>query len=380
MPWYTLFIVDKFGSVEQKTEFFPSKENLRAWLKTSPLYVIRFKRKIFNWQPKINHQTLSLFCYYMENLLDSKLSIDQCFENIQTSLPSMKMVISKLRKDLKNGLSLHQCFAQYPKTFDSFFVQMIKTGEETASLKEQFYELRNIIDANHSQKIKIKSALLYPSLIAIFMIILFMFMNKIILPELLSFLNQSGKNLPFTTQLFLNSMSFMSWFIPLSAIIISFVLGGIFVMQRYYFDALMLKIPFFGTLKKEMEISRYYKLLAHLLRSKNSYHTALKTAANSSQNKFLQQKYRDILQDIILGKKLHTAIKENLKTNECFKAAEEGGFLDNLLFKLAEIKQHHSERKIKLFTKLCEPTLIVIFGLLIIFIVLAIWSPIYASL
>ena len=82
----------------------------------------------------------------------------------QIESPAMKDVIEDIRKSLEGGVTLSKCFEKYPELFDNIYVNLIKAGEASGKLDIFLLKIVESLEKKENIKKKIKSALMYPSI------------------------------------------------------------------------------------------------------------------------------------------------------------------------------------------------------------------------
>ena len=110
-----------------------------------------------------------MFLYFQSNLqlwLRLDLPILECFEMLRDQLesPAMKDVVEDIRKSLEGGVTLSKCFEKYPDLFDNVYVNLIKAGEASGKLDVFLLKIVEALEKKENIKKKIKSALMYPSI------------------------------------------------------------------------------------------------------------------------------------------------------------------------------------------------------------------------
>ena len=171
----------------------------------------------------------------------------------QTEHPKLQKVLGNIRRDIKEGSSLHEAFRQYPKVFSPLYCNMLKAGEASGSLNEVLDRLTYIIEHEHKVKSDIKSALMYPIIVICFLFIAFIVLLTGVIPRFVSIFKSAGLQLPLPTQICMFMYGFLVnyWYIAIGIAVVGTVSLYLFLRTpqgRYFFSKTMMKLPIVGPL------------------------------------------------------------------------------------------------------------------------------------
>ncbi|MBT8364776.1 MAG: type II secretion system F family protein, partial [Deltaproteobacteria bacterium] len=187
----------------------------------------------------------------------------------QTEHPKLKKVLGNIRRDIKEGSSLHEAFRQYPKVFSPLYCNMLKAGEASGSLNEVLDRLTYIIEHEHKVKSDIKSALMYPIIVICFLFIAFIVLLTGVIPRFVSIFKSAGLQLPLPTQICMLMYGFLVnyWYIAIGIAVVGTVSLYLFLRTpqgRYIFSKTMMKLPIVGPLFSKSAISRFASIFSIL--------------------------------------------------------------------------------------------------------------------
>jgi len=187
----------------------------------------------------------------------------------QTEHPKLQKVLGNIRRDIKEGSSLHEAFRQYPKVFSPLYCNMLKAGEASGSLNEVLDRLTYIIEHEHKVKSDIKSALMYPIIVICFLFIAFIVLLTGVIPRFVSIFKSAGLQLPLPTQICMLLYGFLVnyWYIAIGIAVVGTVSLYLFLKTpqgRYLFSKTMMKLPIVGPLFSKSAISRFASIFSIL--------------------------------------------------------------------------------------------------------------------
>jgi type II secretory pathway component PulF len=187
----------------------------------------------------------------------------------QTQNKTLKRVISDISQDIKSGLSLHEAMKKHPAVFSPLYLSMINAGEISGAIPDVLARLIDIIE--HEAKIKsdIKSALQYPLIVVVALVIAFFVLLTFVIPKFADVFAKAGLQLPMPTKVavFLYGALSNYWYILIAGALGLIIGLGMFFKTpqgRYARDAFFLQMPLFGSLFQKAAMSRFASIFAIL--------------------------------------------------------------------------------------------------------------------
>ncbi len=332
---------------------------------------------------KLSHKDIIIFTTQLYTLIKSKVDLLRSLEILKQSATNLhlKEILEQVIKEVKEGSTLSEALAKYPKYFSGLYINIIKTGEVSGRLEESLKENLIYLNRVSDLRAKIYQALAYPSLMVGVGIITIFLLIGFIIPRLESMFEEFQQNLPFFTIFLLDLGKFLkSHFLGfLIFLMILFSFGG--VLKRKFFLQLRYYLPIFKSLAYRQEIVNFFEGLSLLLRSGTPLLESLNIAIPILQERKLHYKLSKVQEEIKAGNSFSTSLS---KTEifpsiliQMIKVGEEGGRLADVFKEIAENYTREIENKIKIITALLEPVIILVLGLIIGGIVMAILLPIF---
>lgn len=304
----------------------------------------------------------------------------------QVANRSFQSVISHVADDVDSGSKLSHAMSKFPRVFDEFFIYMIRAGETTGRLDEVLSYLADQKEKEYELNGKIVSALIYPSVIFVGLIGVFVVMMVKVIPNMLTLVVQTGVALPWTTKLLIavSSAFTLGW----RWILLTFTLGsiGFMIMRKrpsgkVLIDRVRLHLPVFGPLYQKIYLTRFSRSLSNLLQSGVPINKSLDIVGDIVGNRV----YRNIIlrasKDVESGKLISVSMASSrlvpLMLVQMIGVGEETGRIDVMLAKAAEFYSKEVERTTANLIILIEPLVIIALGLGVAILVAGILLPIY---
>ncbi len=328
----------------------------------------------------LSRQIATLFQAQVSALRIFRLLSDQV-ENI-----NLKKYLITVSEDIQGGSSISNAIAKYPDAFSDFYVNMVKSGEESGKLDEIFNYLADYMDRTYEVTSKAKNALIYPAFIILTFMGVMVLMFTVIIPKIALMITESGQAVPFYTKIVL----WVSDLFVNHIIMISFgVVAVSYVVWRYirteegklYVDRLKLDVPYIGSLYRKLYLSRISDNLNTMIISGIPILKALEITAAVVDNKIYQSIMVSTLARVKEGTPLSEAFSEHKEIppllTQMIKVGEETGELGNILKSLSRFYQREVTSAVDTLVGLIEPVMIVALGLGVGFLLAAVLMPIY---
>jgi general secretion pathway protein F/type IV pilus assembly protein PilC len=367
-----------------------AKENLKEFYITEiePIKGFNFD---FSFSQKVSSKELSKLFNILATYLKSSIPLITAISLTKNQVENGKILqfLEYLEKSIKEGNSFFNSIeTQKIVKLPAYVINTIKVGEESGKLDIVLREISKFLKDDDKLKSKTSKALLYPSFIVIVAIFMIGFMLTNVVPKIVKVFENMDKELPAITKIVISMGNFVQnyWLLILVTITSIVATFKITYNKNYKFrsliDKLSLKIPLFGKMIIEKELGRFSYLVAVLVGAGVNYITAIKLAINSIENEHIKKIFQTALKDVKEGKKLSFSLqKAGFNFDNSFLQAialgEETSQIEEVLLNMSELYFEENEEKIEKLLSLLEPTLIVIVGVSIGFIVTAMMLPMF---
>jgi len=349
------------------------------------LPVIRFLYR-FLTGGRVHLSTLENFTRELATLLGAGIPLLRSLQILQRNVVStnLKSALTEISEHIENGASFSDALARHPQVFDRLFLNMVKAGEVGGVLEESLDRLAVCYEKSAELRGKVLSALYYPVTVFIIAITLVTLILTFIVPRLQEIYEGMGGEFPAMTLLLIRA----SEAVRFKA---SWLIGGVFavlvlILQvrktrpgRRLMDAIQLKVPLFGVLFQKAAVARFARTLATLLHAGVPILQALAIVKDSSGNESIASAMIDVHASIREGGNMAEALKNHSVFPDLMvhmiAVGEESGSIDAMLGKVADSYERQVDHAVSGLASLLEPVLIVFLGILIGFIVIALYLP-----
>lgn len=337
---------------------------------------------------RISHKEIVILSRQMATLFQAQVSALRVFRLLSDQVENIKLkkYLTNISDDLQGGTSISNALAKYPDTFSDFYVNMVKSGEESGKLDQVFSYLADYLDRSYEVTSKAKNALIYPAFVVFTFIGVMALMFTVIIPKIALMIEESGQEIPIYTKIVLfisDSLVNYGIFIAVALVIFGFFAWkyGRTEEGAMYYDHLKLKIPYIGDLYKKLYLSRIADNMDTMIQSGIPMLRALTITSSVIDNRI----YKSIM-DVTIDK-----VKGGISLSEAFsqhkeipnmltqmvKVGEETGELGNILKSLSKFYQREVTNAVDTLVGLIEPVMIVGLGLGVGVLLAAVLMPIY---
>ncbi|WP_235427052.1 type II secretion system F family protein [Cohnella kolymensis] len=221
--------------------------------------------------PRVKTQHFTVFCRQLSTMYMSGVSMVDAIRVLsqQTESKPFRKVLTSVSEEMSKGTQLSVAAAAYPSVFSTIFINMIKAGEASGNLDDMLNRLAVFHEKEHYTKQKVQSALIYPIVMSVVMVLVVTFMMIFVIPKYVANFQAMGLKLPLPTRIVISISDFIQvyWYLlPIIFIapILTLKIVGSTPNGRYRLDYLKLKIPVFGLLWHKQAIARFARTFSSL--------------------------------------------------------------------------------------------------------------------
>ncbi|MGN6745571.1 MULTISPECIES: type II secretion system F family protein [unclassified Neisseria] len=372
------------GEVVAKDEEEARKKLQRRGIRPLRISKVKTARK-----RRITQEDITVFTRQLATMMKAGLPLMQAFEIVARghSNPSMTEMLMQVRSDVEQGSALGKSFSKYPKYFDRFYCNLVSAGESGGVLESLLDKLAVYKEKTQAIKKKVKTALTYPIAIIVVAIALIFIMMMFVLPAFKEVYANMGAELPGLTQLV---MSLSDLFVDYGWIMIILLIASAFGLYKLHeksptfqkrIDALILRLPIFGTIVRKATIARWARTTSTLFAAGVPLVEVLDSVAGASGNILYEEATQDIRAKVTQGLSLTSSMQStDMFPNMVIQMAaigEESGSLDDMLNKAAEFYEDEVDNSVSRLSALMEPIIMVVLGSLIGILLIAMYLPLF---
>lgn len=331
---------------------------------------------------------LAVFTRQFHAMMRSGVTVVKCLDLLyqQTNNKRLKEIIFRVYESVQRGDLLSESLRKQVGVFPELMIAMVDTGEASGTLDIILGKLADNFDKDMKVRRKVQSAMIYPIVLTVLMIVVVTGLVMFVLPMFVGMFESSGVELPLPTRMLLGLSEFLGsyWYIVLFFIILAGVLFRTWISSengRLQWDELKLKIPVVKGLLLKLYSSRLTRTLATLVNAGLPLLNAMDISARVIGNKFIAKHMAQAREDVRSGVTLSQALRRTgvfpVMVYSMIGIGEESGTLDSMLETTADYYDEEAEKAMGQMVALMEPALIIIMAAMVGFIVISIVLPIF---
>ncbi len=347
--------------------------------------ILTLSLSIFN---RVSNKDIVILSRQMATLFSAQVSALRVFRLIgsQVDNPTLKKYLFLIAEDLQAGSSISNALSKYPDAFSDFYVNMIRSGEESGKLDEIFNYLADYLDRTYAVTSKAKNALIYPAFVIVTFLGVMILMFTVIIPKIALMITDSGQQVPFYTKIVLSISGLLlhyGIFLAVGAIIAGFIFWKYSKTEAgaMALDNMTLNLPYLGSLYRKLYLSRIADNMNTMITSGIPMLRALEITSAVVGNRVYRAIIDDASQRIKEGTSLSSAFGQYKEIpdimTQMIKVGEETGELGSILKSLATFYQREMVNAIDTLVSLIEPVMIVALGVGVGILLAAVLMPIY---
>jgi type IV pilus assembly protein PilC len=395
MSTYVFKAIDLAGGKAKGEVEAESKQAVSDQLKQRGLIVLDIADKHSSknieiaFTKSVKPTELAIFARQLSTMISSGMSILRALYVLeeQTESKYLKETIVAVRKDVEAGLSLSDAMARHPKVFNPLFVAMTQAGEMGGVLEDSLQRVADQLQKDAALRRQVKSAMIYPALVATFAIGVMMALVAFLVPVFEGVFKEFGGELPKLTQVSV-AMSKMvtgywwAMFAVTAAVIVSFIKWKKTTWGRKQWDHFRLHVPMkIGTIVQQVAVARWSRTLASLTHAGVPLLQALEITGRTGGNSAVQESMDGVIASVKRGGTIAAPLAQApifpAMVTHMVGVGEETGALDEMLDRIAEFYEEQVEAAVKALMSILEPILIIVIGAMVGFIVISMYLPLF---
>lgn len=391
---YKFKAIDTNGDIIEDIYIANSKEEAVEMIKSKNFLILAIEEDFqvhlnsLVRRKKVKRKDLVIFCNLFHTMLNAGINISKSFEIISENIENLKFksALKEVNEDIHQGLNLSDAMARQKDIFPVLFIEMVRAGEMSGNLEEILLRLGDYYEKQNKIENKIKGALIYPSLLIVLSVVVVLFMLAFVLPVFFNIFDSNELMLPLPTQILIGISDIIHHHWKKLIVLIGI---GVFAIRIYFkmdhgqtvLDQIKLKVPILRKLYIKIATANLTKTLSILLSAGLPLIKSLEMAGSVVNNIVIRKNLENEITQIEAGKLLSDAIKDtkifSSVVHSMIKVGEETGTLDDILLKTSILYDEEINTSLEKLTKLIEPVLMIIVGLIIGFIVISLVLPMF---
>lgn len=330
------------------------------------------------------------FTRNLEVMIRTGVPLPRAFEILasQTKSEKFKKALLQISQSIIKGKSLSEALGAFEEIFPSLYQETLKVGEETGKVEDALRILATQMEREHNLKSRVKTAMVYPTIVLCMTLVIGIFMMVFAIPKLKAAFEELNVELPFTTRLVLNSADFLTKNWPLALLMGGgLIFIGFSVLKSKkggkFKSKITLKIPILSKIVRETNSALALRTLSSLLAAGVPIVRGLKVASGALTNFYFKKSFLEAAKVVEKGGRLSQALKpyQDLYSPmvlQMMEVGEETGETSRVLEELADFYEEEVSNALQKLSSIIEPILIMIIGGIVGFFAVSMFQPMFS--
>jgi type IV pilus assembly protein PilC len=337
---------------------------------------------------RVTNEDIVMLSRQMTTLFEAQVSALRAFRLLaaEARTPILTEKLNAIASDIQGGSQISAALSRHPDVFSSFYVNMVRSGEESGKLDETFTYLAGYLERNYEITSKARNALIYPAFITGTFIIVMTLMMTLVIPNLAEMLEGVGQEVPLYTKIIIGISAFMRKYIVL--VIVAAIIGVVALYRYAQTDTgrdtlsrAKLQAPVLGNIYRKIYLSRIADNLSTMLKSGIQILRALEIAGSVVGDPTYERAMAGAQADVKGGLPLSEALRKHPVIPGIMvamvKIGEETGNMGSILETIARFYRREVDNAVDTMVDLIEPVMIVGLAVGVAILLSAVLIPIY---
>jgi type IV pilus assembly protein PilC len=337
---------------------------------------------------KVSKKELMHFSRQLSVFVRAGVPILDALETMGEELSDKKLqeAVNDVAERLRGGETFSGAASKHPNAFPDYYMAVLRSSEVTGNLDIVLDQLADYIERDLDARGKVKAALIYPAITMVMAVVTVVVLTTFVLPRFEKFFKDLHAKLPLPTRMLLSTSHWLGqWWWAVLAVLIAVLSAVIFGVRtprgRRMRDVFLLKAPVLGLLVRDAILERFCRILAALVSTGVALPEALSVATEATNNSVYRAGLATARQEMLRGEGLARPLAATglfpAAARQMFRVGEDTGTLDDQLGAAAAYFDRELDYRIKNFTAMFEPAVIVGVGIVVGFVALALVSAMY---
>ena len=392
MALYSYRAMDDQGKVSKGLQDAANVIDLEMRLKRGGLDLIEAREdqgKAGLRRGKIKRPELITFFFNLEQLTNAGVPLLESLADLRDTMNNERFreIIASLVESIEGGKKLSQAMAEHPDAFDKIFISLVRAGEESGRLPEIFLHITDSLKWQDEMASHTKTIMIYPAFVGSIVVAITFFLMIYLVPQLVSFIKSTGQEIPIQTRILLATSSFfVSYWYALIALPIALPIAAKLIITsspetRLKFDQFKLDMWVTGPILRKIILARFANTFAIMYGSGITILACIANSRDVVNNLAIARSLDNVTHEIESGKNLTQSFQQAGMfpplVIRMLKVGEATGSLDKALLNVSYFYDRDVKDSIKRVQVMIEPTMTLILGALLGWVMLSVLSPIY---
>jgi type IV pilus assembly protein PilC len=337
---------------------------------------------------KVPRKDLMHFSRQLAVFIKAGIPILDALEAIQEEMGNkfFHSIIDDVLAQLRGGATFADAIAVHEEAFPAFYIGILRSAELTGRLDTVLVQLSEYIERDLEARRKVISALMYPGIIAVMSVVVVVVLVSFVLPRFKTFFEDLNAELPLPTRIMLSISDFVSgngiWILITVAVLALLLALALRTDKgKAVRDTLLLKVPVLGDLLQHVILERFCRILSSMLTAGVQLPEAMRVTTDAVNNHVYKVGLGEAREAMLRGEGLARPLSDSglfpPSAKQMFRVGENTGTLDQQLETAAGYFERELDYKIKRFTSLFEPAVLIFMGGIVGFVAIALVSAMY---
>lgn len=329
-----------------------------------------------------------LFCEELRTLLSSGMSLVEAIDTLcsKGNADSKQAVLQEIRQRLLDGKPLSAALELNRFPFPPLLIASIRASERSSRIEQALDEYISYETVGRELGKKVVSAAIYPSLVIAFGLLVSLFMIAYVVPRFSRVYEDFSQAISLPTRILMTVGGFSSDYLAaILAVAAAFAALLVVLYRNGKLKTMALRfLSHFGAAKYYLrlyQLARVYQTMSMLLKGGYTVADAMPLALNLAFEPRLQQQIEQARSTIMEGKRLSTAFSQSGLTDTVTERLLQVGERSGNLVKVMDIIAYGYRQEFTLFieraTRMAEPLLLMVVGVMIGAIIVLMYMPIF---
>jgi len=392
MALYSYKAIDSIGKTIKGLQDAANLIDLEQRLKRSGLDLINAKEdenKVSFGSSKIKRPDLITFFFNLEQLVRAGVPLLECLGDLRDSMeqPAFREIIASLVESIESGKKLSEAMAEHPNAFDKITISLTHAGEESGRLVDVFKHLTESLKWQDEMASQTKTMMIYPLFVGTVVLAITFFLMIYLVPQLVSFIKGMGQEIPLQTRMLLATSWFFVnyWYVILLTPPVLFGAYKVALLGnpglQYHVDNFKLHVWPTGPILRKIILARFANTFAMMYSSGITILDCIANSRDLANNQVIARSLQNVMHEIEAGKNLTQSFQQTgifpPLVVRMLRVGEATGQLDQALLNVSYFYDRDVKDSIKKVQVMIEPTMTIILGTLLGWVMLSVLSPIY---
>jgi type IV pilus assembly protein PilC len=326
----------------------------------------------------------------LSTMVSSGMTLLRAFYVLEEQVENkgLKAALQGVREDIEAGQLLSDSLNRHPKIFSPLYVAMVRAGETGGILEESLMRVADQLEKDDSLRRQVKSAMMYPSLIGGFALLVLLALVTFLVPVFEKIFKDFGGDLPAITKLTVAMSHFVTgqWYIGLALLV-----GSIIGFRKWkrtdkgreQWDRFKLRVPFkIGDIVQKVALARFSRTYSALIAAGVPMLQAIEITGRTAGNRVVEIAMEKVRDSVKSGGSIAAPMRDEpgafpTMVTQMVAVGEETGALETMLSKIADFYEDEVAATLKALTSILEPLMIIVVGAIVGFIVISMYMPMF---